>query len=118
MKSPHDDDNRRLRETIKDIQFSASRLTLEAMETYYEQLTLTLQTKLSHTSNKLSQTMQQFNKLVTEEEWVEKQQTHAEFEDSLANKQDKFSDKLMNKRAKTREIAKSWSQTPPTSEHT
>ena len=46
--------------------------------------------------------MQQFKKLVKEEEWVEKQQTQAEFEDSLTctNKQDKFSDKLTNKRAK------------------
>ena len=39
MKSPHDDDNRCFRETIKHIQLSASQLTLDAMETYYEQLT-------------------------------------------------------------------------------
>ena len=72
MKSPHDDDNRRFQEAIKHIQSSVSQLTLEAMENYYEQLTLTLQTKLGHTSKKLSQCMQQLKKLVTEEEWMQK----------------------------------------------
>ena len=100
MKSPREEDNRRFQNTIKDIQQSASRLTLKAMETYYEQLTLILQAKLAQTNDRLSQSMQQFKKLVTEEKWVEEQQTQAEFEDSLTNKQDKFSDKLTNKRAK------------------
>ena len=47
MKSPDDDDNRHFNETIKRIQVGASQLTLEAMENYYYQLVLTLQTKLS-----------------------------------------------------------------------
>ena len=100
MKSPRNDDNRRFRETIKLIQLSPSQLTLDALENYDKQLTLTLQTKLGQTSDKLSQSMQQLKNLVTEEEWEEKQQTHTEFKDSLTKKQDKFSDKLMNKRVK------------------
>ena len=99
MKSARDDDNRRFQEAIKHIQSSASQLTLEAMENYYEQLTLTHETKLGQTSDKLSQCMQQLKKLVTEEEWMQKQQTHEEFKHSLTNKQDKFPDKLTNKRA-------------------
>ena len=40
MKTPHDDDNRCFKEAIKHIQLSASQLTLEAMENYYEQFNI------------------------------------------------------------------------------
>ena len=104
MKSPHDADKRRFQETITHIQRSASKLTMETMENYYEQLTTTLQTKLGQTYDQLSQCMQQLKELVTEEEWEEKRQTHEEFRDSLSDKQDKLSDKLTNKRANKLEI--------------
>ena len=41
--------------------------------------------------------MQQLKKLVADEDWVDKQWADEEFRDSLANKQNKFSDKLANK---------------------
>ena len=100
MKSPRDEDNQNFQDIIKDIQLSASRLTRGAMETYYEQLTVRLQTELAHTNDKLSQAMLQFKQVAKEEEWATKQRTQREFEDSLTNKQDKFSEKLTNKRAK------------------
>ena len=115
MKSPHDKDNRRFREAINEIQESASKMTLDAMQNYYRQLTLTLQPKLGQTSDKLSQAMQQLQNLITEEEWVEKQQTHTEFEYSLTNKQDKFSDKLTNKSAKRLEKLQNPGANPPPS---
>ena len=70
------------------------------METYYEQLTVRLQTQLAQTNEKLSQAMLLFKQVAKEEEWVTKQRTQTEFEDSFTNKQDKFSEKLTNKRAK------------------
>ena len=62
--------------------------------------TLTLQTKLGTTTQKLSYYRQKLKKLVAKEEWVEKQRAHEELLDSLANKLDKFSDKLATRRAK------------------
>ena len=61
-----------------------------------------LQNQLAQTNEKLSQAMLQFKQVAKEEEWAIKQRTQTEFEDSLTNKQDKFSEKLMNKRAKKR----------------
>ena len=90
MKSPDNDDNRRFNEVTKHIQVLASQLTLEAMENYYFQLVLTLQTKLGETSQKLLNCRQQLKKLVTEEEWVDKQQADEEAIDSLTNKLDSF----------------------------
>ena len=75
-------------------------MTLDSMQNYYGQLILTLQTKLGQTNEKLSQSIQQLQNLVTAEEWREKQQTRTEFTDSLTNKRDKFYDKLRNEHAK------------------
>ena len=100
MQSPDDDDNQRFNEVIEHIQVLASQLTLEAMENYYYQLVLKLQTKLGTTTQKWSYYRQKLKKLVAKEEWVEKQRAHEELLDSLANKLDKFSDKLATRRAK------------------
>ena len=78
----------------------ASKLTLEAMENYYYQLVLKLQTKLGTTTQKLSHYRQKLKPLVEKEEWVQKQRAHEELIDSLTNKLDKFSDKLDTRRAK------------------
>ena len=70
------------------------------MKNYYFQLVLTLQTKLGETSQKLLHCRQQLKKLVTEEEWVERQRADEELIDSLTHKLDKFFDKLAKRRAR------------------
>ena len=119
MKSPDDDDNRHFNEAIEHIQLTASQLTLEAMENHYYQLALTLQTKFGETSKTLSHCMQHLKKLVTEEDWVEKQQADEEFRDSPTNKQDKFFDKLTNKLVnKLEKLQNSGAKSsPPRKEH-
>ena len=76
-------------EAIEHIQMVASKLTL-----------LKLQTKLSQTTQKLQNCRQQLKKLVTDEEWTDKQRADEEVIDSLTNKLDKFSDKLDNRRVR------------------
>ena len=63
-------------------------------------LVLTLQTKLSKTSQKLVHCRQQLKILVKKQEWVVKQRAHEELLHSLTNKLDKFSDKLATRRIK------------------
>ena len=99
MQSPDDDHNQHFKEVIEQIQVLASQLTLEAMENYYYQLVLKLQTKVSTTTQKLSY-RQKLKKLVAKEDWIEKQRAHEELLDSLTNKLDKFSEKLDIRRAK------------------
>ena len=70
------------------------------MENYYFQLVLQLQTKLSQTTQKLHNCRQQLKKLVSDEEWTDKQRADEEVIDSLTNKLDKFSDKLDNRRVR------------------
>ena len=101
MQSPDEDDNQGFNEVIEQIQVLASKLTLEAMENYYYQLVLKLQTKLGTTTQKLSYHRQKLKQLVEQEEWIQKQRAHEELIDSLTNKLDIFSDKLDTRRAKS-----------------
>ena len=69
------------------------------MEHYYFQLVLKLQIKRSQIIQKL-QKCRQLQKLVTKEEWTDKRRADEEAINTLANKLDKFSDKLDNRRGR------------------
>ena len=78
MDSPDANDNRRFKEAIEHIQREASKQTLEAMEKYYFQLVLKLQTKRNQITQKLQKCRQQLQKLIKKEEWTDKQRADEE----------------------------------------